>query len=230
VPVDVFLWRIAPPDYPYLTKLGGVPHREGNKPWPINSDGEPYTFIGQFCFLDSLDLVSDLIEGDVLLIFMEEDGTANPPSGIHLEWSQRELKVPTMPENCPLPSFLVPQLSGVIYRCFDYPDSRAIFKKEGYGSPYFLDYIYATAICRETSFIQIDQSRPDGALLCKLNHLSNSRKNWPFVDLEELNESEDVIDPYNSDWGRYTMNLDDAGCIYFFVERSGNVQWSMQSF
>ena len=234
MPIDVFLWRIAPPDHPYLTKLGGVPHREGNKPWPTNSEGEPYTFVGQFCFLDSLDLVSDLIKGDVLLVFMEEDGTANPPSGIHLEWSNVELNVPTKSENCPPPSFMVPELSGVIYRCFDYPDSRAIFQKEGHKKPYFLDYIYATSICRETCFIQIDQTRPDGALFCKLchlpRHLSNFKQKWPFVDLEELNDSENILDPYNSDWGKYTMSFDDAGCIYFFAEASGNVAWSMQSF
>lgn len=41
VPVDVFLWSTAPAEKPYLTKLGGVPHRDASKSWPKGAKGEP---------------------------------------------------------------------------------------------------------------------------------------------------------------------------------------------
>ena len=103
VPVDIFLWSTGPADRPYLTKLGGVPHREASKKWPKDSNNNPYTFVGQFCFVDSKDIVSDCLPGDVMLIFFKEAGSIYDRAGIHVEWSSLELESPTSAANCPNP-------------------------------------------------------------------------------------------------------------------------------
>ena len=76
VPVDIFLWSVKSPEEPFLTKLGGVPHRESAKAWPIGEDGKAYTFVAQFCFLDSKDIVSDNLPNDVMLIFFRDADSA----------------------------------------------------------------------------------------------------------------------------------------------------------
>ena len=92
VPVDIFLWSVRPPQKPFLTKLGGVPHRESAKAWPTAEDGKAYTFVAQFCFLDSKDIVSDNLPNDVMLIFFRDADGAWDPSAIHVEWSSVNLE------------------------------------------------------------------------------------------------------------------------------------------
>ncbi len=120
VPVDIFLWSINPPAKPFLTKLGGTPHRESTKPWP-NRNGEPFTFVAQFCFADSREIVSKKIPGDVMLIFFKNADALYEDDSIHVEWSSMQLESPMTADECPRPSFTVPQLSGHIYRTNEYP-------------------------------------------------------------------------------------------------------------
>ncbi|MEM7227474.1 MAG: DUF1963 domain-containing protein, partial [Planctomycetota bacterium] len=75
---------MAEPEKPYLTKLGGVPHRESKKRWPMNRDGQPCTFVAQFCFADSRDIISTKLRGDVLLMFLPGPDPAEEPV---FEWS-----------------------------------------------------------------------------------------------------------------------------------------------
>ena len=37
------------PAKPYLTKIGGVPYRPSDEPWPGQDDEDPMTFFAQFC-------------------------------------------------------------------------------------------------------------------------------------------------------------------------------------
>ena len=54
-----------------VTKVAGLPYRAAGLPWPLTDDGRPMTFLAQFCFEESRDLVGKL-PGDVLLIFAED--------------------------------------------------------------------------------------------------------------------------------------------------------------
>src|SRR5690606_23518764 len=120
IPVDLFLWASGPPPEPHLTKLGGVPHRERSRPWPVTAAGEPMTFVAQFCFVDSRDALDCELPGDVLLLFFGEDWPwpldDGEASDHHLEWSSVRLQEPTLVTDVPQPKLQVPELHGVRHR------------------------------------------------------------------------------------------------------------------
>jgi hypothetical protein len=232
VPVDIFLWSVAPPEKPYLTKLGGIPHRESEKPWP-NDGANPFTFVAQFCFADSRDIVSDKLPDDVMLIFFKNAGAIYDPDSIHIEWSSIELESPVTAEQCPDPSFTTPQLSGHIYRTNAYPDSRDVFRKAGHYQYYLFPTTQSTKIGRETYFIQHDPRGPDVELFCALNSVDPATyppgAKWPFIGLETLpNDWDKPEDNYG--WGKYTMMFADVGCMYFLIDKNGNVTWTWDSY
>lgn len=229
VPVDIFLWSVKPAIKPYLTKLGGVPHRESTEPWPTDDMNNPYTFVAQFCFADSKDIVSDKLPGDVMLIFFKDTDSVYDPETIHVEWSSIELESPLTAEQCPAPSFVVPQLSGHIHRTNDYPDSWDVFEQEGHYQSYLFPTTQATKIGRETFFTQHDPREPGEELLCALNSVHPSQSKWPFIDLEELPEDWDKPDDHYG-WGKYHMMFADVGCFYFVIDEDGNVSWTMDSY
>lgn len=232
VPVDIFLWSVDPPQEPFLTKLGGTPHRESTKPWPT-LDGTPLTFVGQFCFADSRDIVSQKLPDDVMLIFFKgADGLYNDDS-IHVEWSSIELETPVSAEQCPAPSFTVPQLSGHIYRTNEFPDSREVFEKAGHDQFYLFPATQSTKIGRETFFIQNDPRGPNDELLCALNSIHPTTyptgAKWPFIGLETLPDNWRKLDD-DYGWGKYNMMFADVGCLYFLIDENGKVTWTWDSY
>ena len=227
--VDVFLWSTKLPIQPYLTKLGGVPHREADKPWPRNQNGKPYTFVAQFCFLDSKDISPENLPDDVLLVFFENDHShwGLKESDLHLEWSSRNLNNPVSEKDIPAPSFTVPQLSGAILRYQEYPESLEAFDREGHDQPYRFPVTQSTKIGPMTFFVQGDRRQKKDAprLLCALNSLGLAYRRpqeWPFVDLKQLPEDARKRRDY-SNWGQWRMMFADVGCMYFFLSRDGEV-------
>jgi hypothetical protein len=229
VPVDLFLWSVKPVEKPYLTKLGGVPHRESTKPWPTDAGGEPYTFVAQYCFADSRDIVSKKIPGDVMLIFFRDAKSVYDPEAIHVEWSSMELNTPLTAKECPAPSFVVPQLSGHIFRTNEYPESRDVFEQEGHYKCYLFPTTQASKIGREAFAIQHDVREPGEELLCTLNSLSPSQAKWPYIDLETLPDDwDEPRKPFG--WGKYRMMFADVGCLFFVIDEQGNVRWGLNSY
>ena len=72
VPSDVFVLAKGEPPRRECTKIGGLPYRPADIPWPTSRDGNPMTFVAQFCFADSRDLVAQF-PGDVLLAFARDE-------------------------------------------------------------------------------------------------------------------------------------------------------------
>jgi len=229
VPVDIFLWSIKPAEKPYLTKLGGVPHRESTKPWPMDASDKPYTFVAQYCFADSKDIISNKIPGDVMLVFFKDADSVYDPDAIHVEWSSIELDSPMVADECPSPSFVVPRLSGHIYRTNEYPESWDVFEQDGHYQCYLFPTTQASKIGRETFFTQHDARGPGEELICTLNSVHPSKSKWPFIDLEELPDDWDKPD-HNYGWGKYSMMFGDVGCLYFVINEEGTVSWSMDSY
>lgn len=228
VPVDIFLWRTGAPEKPYLTKLGGVPHREADRPWPTSAVETPFTFVAQFCFLDSKEIISDKLPGDVMLVFFKDHQShSGYPDDVHIEWSNVELKKPLTAADCPKPRFPVPELSGVIYRCNEYPDSRDVFKKEGHNECYLFSTSQSTKIGRETYFIQRDPRgfKLNRELFCALNSIHPSEK-WPFTNLKTLPKEPKQTDGDVHGWGKYEMMFYDVGCMYFMIDDLGKVTWT----
>ena len=228
VPVDLFLWSVDPPARPFLTKLGGTPHRESTKPWP-SDNGKPFTFVAQFCFADSREIVSKNIPGDVMLIFFKDEDGLYGENSVHVEWSALELESPITGEQCPPPSFTVPRLSGHIYRTNEYPESFDVFEEAGHDQSYLFPTTQSTKIGRETFFTQNDPRGPDNELLCALNSVHPTSyppgAKWPFIGLERLPDDWDKPDDKDG-WGKYEMMFADVGCMYFLIDKQGKVTWT----
>jgi hypothetical protein len=225
VPVDTFIWRHGMPDKPYLTKIGGVPHREKSLPWPTDQKGKPYTFVAQFCFLDSRDIVSHKLPGDVMLVFFKDSNSySGEPDDVRIEWASQTLKEPVSKNDCPKPGFPVPELAGEIYRCNEYPDSSEIFEQEGHNEAYLLAASQSTKIGRETFVIQNDPRKRGQEFICALNSVQPSKK-WPFTNMEQFPPSEQKVDEHYG-WGLYEMMFGDVGCMYFMIDKRGNVTWA----
>ena len=69
VPTDRFVFASGEPPARHLTKVNGLPYRPADRPWPLDGDGYPMTFLVQFCLADSKDHL-DGLPGDVLLVFV----------------------------------------------------------------------------------------------------------------------------------------------------------------
>lgn len=225
VPVDTFLWRHGGPEKPYLTKIGGVPHREKSLPWPTDRKGKTYTFVAQFCFLDSKDIVSRRLPGDIMLVFFKDcESYSGEPEDVHIEWSSQSLSEPMSKDDCPKPAFPVPELSGEIYRCNEYPDSSEVFEQEGHYQAYLLAASQSTKIGRETFVIQNDPRERGQEFICALNSVRPSKK-WPFTNMEQLPRNI-LKDDEHYGWGPYEMMFGDVGCMYFMIDKRGTVTWA----
>lgn len=225
VPVDTFIWRHGPPDMPYLTKIGGVPHKEKDSQWPCDQDGNPYTFIAQFCFLDSREIVSEKVPNDIMLIFFKDaESFFGKPQDVHIEWSSQFLKEPLKIDDCPSPQFTVPELAGEIHRCREYPESWDIFEQEGHYQTYLFVCSQSSKIGRETFFIQNDPREEGTELICALDSIGPAKK-WPFTNMEAL-PNDQMEDKSHYGWGAYQMMFGDGGCMYFMIDEKGNVTWA----
>ncbi len=69
VPSHVFVWGIGEPQNRRLTKIGGLPFLSKQQVWPTDDLGSPVPFLAQISFVDSKNLFSFSLPGDVLLIF-----------------------------------------------------------------------------------------------------------------------------------------------------------------
>jgi hypothetical protein len=71
VPCDLFVWGTGEPPDRRLTRVGGTPWLPKDTPWPV-IDGVITSFLCQFDFRDSLELVGQL-PGDLLLVFVAKE-------------------------------------------------------------------------------------------------------------------------------------------------------------
>src|SRR5262245_4812542 len=85
LPTDVAVWARGEPRNRAITKVGGLPYRPSDAPWPSDGRGEPMRFIVQICFADSRDLVPPL-PGDILLVFGDDDALVAEPERLVFEW------------------------------------------------------------------------------------------------------------------------------------------------
>src|SRR5579862_2631453 len=87
VSTDVVIWSRGEPDHRALTKIGGLPYRAADTPWPLAPSGTPMPFVAQICFADSRDLALEL-PGDILLIFSETEDWGSE-TNYHFKFTDR---------------------------------------------------------------------------------------------------------------------------------------------
>ena len=232
-PVDLFLWQVAPAPHPYLTRIGGIPYRDKSSPWPVDRHDNPYTFVAQFCFLDSLDILPISIPGDLLLVFFRDhEAPMGEMDDVGLEWVRIRDVIPIGEGDCPKPSFTVPRLTGVIRRFDEFPSCEGDpFRADGHVRSYLFPTTQSTKIGTVTYFVQGDPRLSfDGTLICTLNSLEPHER-WPFVDLKDLpGQASNSLDSEYYGWGPYEMMFGDVGCMYFFIDSEGTTHWRFDSY
>ena len=122
MPCDVFIWWPGEPSDRRMTRLGGVPYLPKDAAWPEH-EGEPMTFVAQFAFHDSHDLVGAL-PGDVLLVFAAAEWSLMDGTGLHLQWVRDGIE-PIAASRCPRTSWRILRAAGVRCRMWDLPGGYA---------------------------------------------------------------------------------------------------------
>lgn len=229
VPADVFVWaHSVDRKKPWLTRIGGRPWRDKNKAWPRDQDGIPLHFLGQICFVDSLDILPCKLPGEVALIFGRwMDGWAFIDDEGVLEWSPIDLKDPvdtTQGWTTELPFCY----QGAIHRTVQYTDWRA--SEVAFRAAGWKDGGWNTARIQATSigtYASLPQGWPfeegDGNSLIATFSSYYFRGAWPFCDVPRafrlIRADGSEYDPSAIDG--LTMGLGDAGAVWIFRDKDG---------
>ncbi len=120
-PTDVFVFGLGKSPRRDMTKVGGVPYRPADMPWPVTRTGKDMTFLAQYRFTESKDIVGDL-PGDVLLVFCElcELTELSPQDFLRFEWYPLGLEDLWPPGAVPEPDWVFINCYGVRHRTVDY--------------------------------------------------------------------------------------------------------------
>jgi hypothetical protein len=115
VPTDVCLWNWGDSPRREATKIGGIPYWPAAEQWPTAA-GEPFTFVAQFCFADSTDILPAL-PGDILSVLVEGAGWGS--------WALRWFRLGEQqlaPHRLPPPFFRIAPCYATLHRTVDYID------------------------------------------------------------------------------------------------------------
>ncbi len=219
IPTDVFVFAKGEPIRREVTKVGGLPYWPSGKPWPRREDGRPMPFVGQFNFTDSADLAGKL-PGDVLLLFLADDGVRPP---IHLEWAIVVEQPLVSPEEMPRTRFEFLPCHGAIHRTVDYSDVAADDELEGkVNQPWNVTVWEGTKIGGIPSGIQEDKGR--GKFLCALGSIEPSPSSaWPFLNMAEPFD-------YDSKEAETLLMWGDAGSLFIHIGADGTVRAEMDGY
>ena len=130
VPADLCVWRVGDTRRRAVTKIGGVPYWPAAEPWPTTVDDEPYTFVAQFCFADSRDLLPRL-PGDILSVLASDTDYQL----LELRWFELgEGEAHLLPAGrVPAPRWPIQPCHAVLHRTAEYPEARyELFQKYPY--------------------------------------------------------------------------------------------------
>ena len=229
-PTDLFLMSPGPGEEPSLTRMGGVPHRPADQPWPTTEAGTPYTFVAQFSFVDSQDLMHFELPGDLLLVYFaapDSPMSASLPEGLYFEWQPAAIARPMRREQVPPPCMRVPELHAQILRTAEYPKSYSVFAKSGFLEWWLFIKTQATRIGGSTFFPNNDPRKVglisrDAEFLCSLNSVVPrtfpDMGPYPLVADRPLNLSREEAEALS-------FLVGDNGCLYIFLDEEGVLHW-----
>lgn len=241
IPTDVFIVSEGEPDRRDVTKVGGVPYRPANLPWP-SFEGKPLTFLAQFRFTESRDLVGDT-PGDVLLVFADEA----VPSEMVFEWYPLGLSDLIDSSQIPKPAWQFVTCYGVRYRTVDLPFSQSAIRNRFPDADFAHVYLSMKiggipAVMQGELFRNLEKQHgreiktlPEwpsfgmpGRYLCALSSiLPKPGVPYPFVNRERpyplLRRS--VVETEKT-----TLQIADAGSLYFWLDDDGQTGFWAESF
>ena len=230
VPADVFAWALMPVvEKPWLTRIGGVPWRPQNKPWPRDRNGVPLLFLGQICFADSSDILPFELPGEVALIFgTGHGGWFSVHKDWALEWSPMKIDEPQEIWRCPWNGLLTLNYQGVIHRTVLHPDRHtvdAVLESMGYEPCSSGGANMETTLIATTADFQ--QGPPfeegDGNTLIAMLSSLYFRGEWPVCDVPACLRmmSGAPGKEVGVDWSPLNFGIGDNGCIYIYRDKNG---------
>jgi len=250
-PVDLFVWSKGEPEKRYLTQVGGLPFLPENRPWPMDSKGQPRIFVGQLSFVDCKDILPVPMPGDVLLIFAEKEcyddgyfGSYNgsgEAEGLYFEWVNRENTVPWSREAIREKNYPSVPLTiyGVTYRGMDHFQDQEIeakldadYAKNIVWSTYHIPAFGGTKIGGIPRFIQNGpsdydtktQKAGDAVYIGQLTSVqATSEVRFPWC-----NRPKSLPLGFKSEDTSGPENefmIGDMGDIYFFLKPNGEIVW-----
>ena len=118
VPVDLCVWNLGDSNRRDVTKIGGVPYWPATERWPTFGGGKPYTFVAQFCFADSRDIVPNL-PGDMLVILARTTNYQN----LKLRWFKNTSDELTPAAEIPPSRWTIQPCHATLHRANEYPQA-----------------------------------------------------------------------------------------------------------
>jgi hypothetical protein len=194
-PTDVVVWGKGEPSNRAVSKVGGLPYRPANLPWPVDDNGSPLRFVAQLCFVDSKAVVPKL-PGDILLVFGDDDALIYENERLVFEWWQ--LASGSLVAEVPASEDVLTPCYGVLHRTFDRDDSIFEGTKIG-GLPRFIQ----------------DVPECSGTFIAALGSISvDSEQRHPFVNRSQPRG-----------WSREKdLEIGDMGSLYLFLNSDGSVE------
>ncbi len=230
VPVDIFVLSKGEPDRRFATKLGGLPYRPRQLQWPCGASGRPLSFIAQFNFSNSRDILGPL-PGDLLLVF--GDDSSDISETLHMEWQSFGDHDLVRRDQIPLDSEVFDPYFGNRCRLPSYPDAERsndleypVCNGKEVWSEHWILQLQATQIGRAPFLIQEgDESHPGQPLCTIASVLPSPDLPYPFVNVPEPISSEELRIR-----DRRGILIGDLGCIYIFTEPDGTLHSCTSSF
>jgi Domain of unknown function (DUF1963) len=253
VPTDVFVWRAGEPSRREVTKIAGLPYRQAGLPWPAAPSGEPLTFVAQFWFADSLDLVPPL-PGDILLIFARGELLGEPSlppdirfnlhwgAGLTFEWATLGTLPLVAAADIPPTLWPVQPCYGALQRMWDY---RGVPPEIAIDVPAVVEGTKIGGLCPwldEPDYVRFDQAaRTPGAPGVYLSTLASVDPDV-YAALPGL-PGDVLAAPASPDPGAVrtwrqaqtaeydlrrsrALMIADVGLLNFFLDDRGRIRWT----
>ncbi|MBX9789584.1 MAG: DUF1963 domain-containing protein [Pirellulales bacterium] len=221
LPTDVFVMSLGEPRRPDVTKIGGVPYRPAGMPWPRCPTGEPMTFVAQFRFTESHDLIG-ATPGEILLAFAPDSYPAKDPSDqkfFHLEWYPLGIRDLLQPAEIPDSGWELITCYGQRYRTFDYPDAFDAFADRDQGC--YVPVFVGTKI-GGAKYPMEDSTGLAGELLCSIGSINpDPMMSYSFANTPKALGLTKCMED------RYKLNWADAGLVSFVRLPDGTVDWEV---
>ena len=234
-PIDVFVMAVGEPPDRHVTKIGGLPYRPADAPWPVNDKQKPLKFLAQFNFCDSKDIVGEL-PGDVLLAFAELDEEyPDYFEAMRFDWQPMGLTDLIAAADVPDHPYRFDPCYGHICRTVSYPHAERTVSYDVQKHPvcrgievkgdYRIPRYQATEIGYAPCFIQGKPELP-GRIIATINSVQpEPYKVYPWVNhpMPLLPEGKWNLDsPY--------LMLEDMGCIYISIDADNNLHWALTGY
>lgn len=232
---DVFVWAAGEPADRRLTKIGGCPYWPARKPWP-KLEGKPATFLCQFNFRDSRELVPR-IPGEILSVFVRDEDLFCewvPERQFHVEWFDGDEDDLLDPRDVPTPAWTFFHGFGVRARTWD--DSSEWKRAYALSGEHAMEALLRVPVCQATKIggiahdaqtIHVEEEvyRPGERLLCQLSSVqARSGVPWPWANRAQpftprsMGGPDSIYEPAND------LMIGDVGSVAFLIDPRGNLR------